>query len=186
MLRHVASSRWRLPRVLFRSPRWSSGVSDELSVTNASAIPPPAPTPDEESAPLAPLLRDLIRREGPMPLSRFMSLALHHPLHGYYAGTDRLREQIGRGGDFVTAPEISQTFGELLLVWCVDAWRRLGSPPRVRLVELGPRRGTLMRDMLKAARAFPDFEAALAVHMVEVPSRWGVPGRKGAELKERN
>ena len=75
------------------------------------------------------------------------------------------RDPIGRTGDFVTAPEISQMFGELIGLWCVDAWRRLGRPPDPILLELGPGRGTLMADLLRAARVDPGFKPA--VHLVE-------------------
>ena len=76
-----------------------------------------------------------------------MTLALQHPEHGYY----RRQQAIGAAGDFVTAPEISQVFGELLGLWLVQRWIDLGQPGRVSLVELGPGRGTLMADALRAA-----------------------------------
>ena len=78
------------------------------------------------------------------------------------------RPAIGAGGDFVTAPEISQVFGELIGLWCAVAWEGMGRPAPLRLVELGPGRGTLMRDALRAARAVPGFLDAAAVHLVEV------------------
>ena len=110
--------------------------------------------------------RSLARRiaaEGPITVADYMGAALLHPQHGYYMR----REPFGRDGDFVTAPEISQMFGELLGLWCVEAWRRAGSPPAVQLVELGPGRGTLMADALRAMRVAPDFLAAASVHLVE-------------------
>lgn len=112
---------------------------------------------------LAAELAALIRTEGPLPVDRFMALALGHPRHGYYMA----RDPFGTGGDFVTAPEISQVFGELIGVWAASAWDALGRPPAVNLVELGPGRGTLMADLLRAARALPAFAAALSVHLVE-------------------
>ncbi len=108
-------------------------------------------------------LRALIEAEGPMPVSRYMALCLGHPRHGYYA----TRDPLGVGGDFTTAPEISQMFGELIGLWCVEAWRGMQSPARVRLVELGPGRGTLMGDMLRAIKLVPAFEKAVEVHLVE-------------------
>jgi NADH dehydrogenase [ubiquinone] 1 alpha subcomplex assembly factor 7 len=111
--------------------------------------------------------RRLIRRikaEGPISVAEYMAQCLLDPRDGYYVRADPL----GRAGDFVTAPEISQMFGELLGLWAVDAWRRLmGAPARFALVELGPGRGTLMADALRAAQAAPDFVRAAAVHLVE-------------------
>ena len=98
-----------------------------------------------------------------MPVARFMALALAHPSQGYYAR----RDPLGRAGDFVTAPEISQLFGELLGLCLVQHWLDLGRPARVLLVELGPGRGTLMADALRAARTVPGFLPAISVHLVE-------------------
>lgn len=92
-----------------------------------------------------------------------MAIALAHPKHGYY----RTRDPLGRAGDFITAPEISQTFGELLGLWSAVVWQTIGLPQPVSLVELGPGRGTLMKDALRAARRVPEFLAALEVHLVE-------------------
>ena len=108
-------------------------------------------------------LRAIIEAEGPMPVSRYMALCLGHPRHGYYA----TRDPLGVAGDFTTAPEISQMFGELIGLWCVEAWRGMQAPARVRLVELGPGRGTLMHDVLRAAKLVPAFERAIEVHLVE-------------------
>lgn len=106
----------------------------------------------------------LIQTQGPLSVAQFMSLALHDPQAGYYA----TRDPFGRGGDFITAPEISQMFGELLGLWTVQVWRDQGSPATARLIELGPGRGTLMADMLRAAaKAAPDFLVAIDVVMVE-------------------
>nr|WP_256515204.1 class I SAM-dependent methyltransferase [Alsobacter ponti] len=105
----------------------------------------------------------LIAAEGPISVARYMALCLGHPRHGYYM----TRDPFGEAGDFITAPEISQMFGELIGLWCADTWGRLGAPARLRLVELGPGRGTLMADALRAARVLPAFRAALDVHLVE-------------------
>lgn len=106
----------------------------------------------------------MIETEGPLRLDRYMGLCLGHPQHGYYMG----RDPFGAEGDFITAPEVSQVFGELVGVWCIAAWAAMGQPPRFHLVELGPGRGTLMADMLRTARkAAPGFAAAAAVHLVE-------------------
>ena len=100
-------------------------------------------------------------------VARYMALASGHPEFGYYAA----REPFGPAGDFVTAPEISQMFGELVGAWCADVWVRAGSPPRVRLVELGPGRGTLLRDLWRATAPVPGFHAAARVHLVETSAR---------------
>ena len=112
---------------------------------------------------LAAILREMILSDGPMTVARYMALCLGHPQHGYYI----TRDPLGRGGDFTTAPEISQMFGELLGLWVADTWQRMGAPGVFGLVELGPGRGTLMADALRAARALPGFTAAVEVHLVE-------------------
>lgn len=109
------------------------------------------------------VLRTQIQQGGPLSVADYMSACLFHPDHGYYS----TRHPIGREGDFVTAPEISQMFGEMLGLALAQAWMDQGAAPRVALVELGPGRGTLMADMLRTARAVPGFSEALEVHLVE-------------------
>ncbi len=108
-------------------------------------------------------LRRLIAQQGPVSVASFMQLALGHPEHGYYMRADPL----GAAGDFITAPEISQMFGELIGLWSVQIWRDMGCPPVFALAELGPGRGTLMADALRAAKHAPDFLAAAQLHLVE-------------------
>ena len=115
------------------------------------------------TSPLADLLRRRIRLSGPISIADFMAEALGHPEHGYYI----TRDPLGAAGDFTTAPEVSQMFGELVGLWCAEIWRVTVAPRPVRLVELGPGRGTLMADALRAARLAPDFLAATSVHLVE-------------------
>ena len=105
-----------------------------------------------------------IARQGPMTVADYMAEALTHPRHGYYMRGD----PFGAGGDFVTAPEISQMFGELIGLWCADVWQRLGRPDPVLLVELGPGRGSLMADAVRAARTVPAFRDSLRPHLVEI------------------
>src|SRR5690348_5361621 len=109
------------------------------------------------------LLAQRIRDAGPLGIDEYMAAALTDPEHGYYA----TRDPLGAEGDFITAPEVSQMFGELVGLWCVDNWARMGRPEPVILSELGPGRGTLMADMLRAARIAPDFRRALRLHLVE-------------------
>ena len=104
-----------------------------------------------------------IRLTGPLTVADYMAEVLLHPTHGYY----RRGDPLGTAGDFTTAPEISQMFGELIGLWCVDQWMRLGEPPLVRLVELGPGRGSLLADALRAARLRPGLLAAIRLHLVE-------------------
>ncbi|HWE06687.1 MAG TPA: SAM-dependent methyltransferase [Rhizomicrobium sp.] len=104
-----------------------------------------------------------IEMDGPLSIAAFATMALHDREDGFYAS----RESIGARGAFITAPEISQIFGELLGLWCVQAWRDQGSPTPARLVELGPGRGTLVKDALRAAHIAPDFLARLEVVLVE-------------------
>ncbi|HEX6114735.1 MAG TPA: SAM-dependent methyltransferase [Geminicoccaceae bacterium] len=108
-----------------------------------------------------------IRREGPLSVARFMSLALHHPTSGYY----RRRDPLGPQGDFVTAPELSQAFGEVVGAWLAQTWLDLGRPAPFRLVELGPGRGTLLVDALRATRTVAGFHAGLRLHLVETSER---------------
>lgn len=112
---------------------------------------------------LAAEIRARIRQGGPLSVAAYMELCLSHPTQGYY----RQARPIGAGGDFVTAPEVSQMFGELLGLWCAAVWQAMGKPARLRLVELGPGRGTLMADALRAARVVPRFLEALDLHLVE-------------------
>lgn len=104
-------------------------------------------------------LRVLIAAEGPLTVAQYMQMALS----AYYGG----RDPLGAAGDFVTAPEISQIFGELVGLWLVQVWEDAGRPAKLRLVELGPGRGTLMADLWRAARVRPGFHAAASVHLVE-------------------
>lgn len=113
--------------------------------------------------PLARKLARRIRQDGPIGVDDFMAAALGDPEHGYY----RTRDPLGASGDFTTAPEISQVFGEIIGLWCADQWQRMGTPDPVLLVELGPGRGTLMADMLRAMAVLPAMRAALRVHLVE-------------------
>ena len=112
---------------------------------------------------LAARLRERIARSGPVPVAEFMATANGDPEHGYYAR----RDPLGRAGDFITAPEISQVFGELIGAWCAVAWRGMGAPARVLLAELGPGRGTLMADLLRGTGRDAGFHAALDIRLVE-------------------
>ena len=105
----------------------------------------------------------IVASEGPIGIDRYMALALGHPRLGYYM----TRDPLGRAGDFTTAPEISQMFGELLGLWAAAVWMKMGRPDPVILAELGPGRATLMADALRAARSVPGFLVACRIHLVE-------------------
>ncbi|HEY9236250.1 MAG TPA: SAM-dependent methyltransferase, partial [Phenylobacterium sp.] len=104
-----------------------------------------------------------IRASGPMSVAQYMNACLHDPDFGYYA----TRPALGEAGDFITAPLVSQMFGELIGLWAVETWMRLGRPAPFRLVEMGPGDGTLMSDLLRAARLSAEFTAAADVWLVE-------------------
>ncbi|VIO68736.1 hypothetical protein CI41S_15660 [Bradyrhizobium ivorense] len=117
-----------------------------------------------DPSPLLDEIRKLIKLSGPMPVWRYMELCLMHPQYGYYLS----RDPLGREGDFTTAPEVSQMFGELLGLWSASIWRAIGSPPTLHLIELGPGRGTMMADALRALRVLPPLYQSLSIHLVEV------------------
>ena len=113
--------------------------------------------------PLAQIIAARIRATGPITLADYMELCLLHPQHGYYA----TRDPFGAAGDFTTAPEISQIFGELCGLSLAQAWLDQGSPTPFTLAEPGPGRGTLMADMLRAIRAVPGMRDAAEVTLIE-------------------
>ncbi|MDD9875990.1 MAG: SAM-dependent methyltransferase [Magnetovibrio sp.] len=108
-------------------------------------------------------LRNRIGQQGPLTVAQYMEACLAHPQFGYY----HTRDPFGRAGDFITAPEISQMFGELIGLWCVAVWRQIGRPAPFNLIELGPGRGTLMSDALRAAGQDPAFMEALELNLIE-------------------
>jgi len=118
----------------------------------------------DDLPPLEAEIRRRIAAAGPMPVAQYMTLCLTHPEHGYYV----TRDPFGAKGDFVTAPEISQMFGELIGLWAAATWKLMGAPENVRLVELGPGRGTMMLDALRAVQIVPDFRKAIVLHLVEI------------------
>ena len=116
------------------------------------------------TSPLEIEIRRRIKAAGPMPVGEYMALCLSDPQYGYYT----TRDPLGARGDFITAPEISQMFGELIGLWMAATWKKMGSPENVRVIELGPGRGTLMKDALRALNVMPGFRDAIVVHLVEI------------------
>ena len=112
---------------------------------------------------LAGRLKARIRAEGPLSVASFMAEALFDPMAGFYA----TRDPLGADKDFITAPEISQMFGELTGLWAAEGWSLAGAPDPVRLIELGPGTGRMMSDMLRAARVLPGFVEAAEIVLVE-------------------
>lgn len=124
-----------------------------------------------------------IRDTGPMSVAEYMTLCLLDPVDGYYP----TRDPLGSEGDFITAPEISQMFGECLGLWVVQSWVDLGRPERFNLVELGPGRGVMMADMLKAIALEPNCLKAAQVTLVEASAALQAVqaktlGRSGAQV----
>ncbi len=127
------------------------------------------------SAKLLELIKDKIRANGPMDLGAYMELCLGHPEHGYYM----TRDPFGKDGDFTTAPEVSQLFGEMVGAWLSDLWIKMGSPADVLLVECGPGRGTLMADIMRATKGVPGFHEAVRVYLMEMsPVLRGIQSEK--------
>ncbi len=116
-----------------------------------------------QETPLTDIIRQQIRATGPMNMAEYMSLCLGHPEHGYYMHKD----PFGVAGDFTTAPEISQLFGELIGVWVADTWMQMGRPDRFVILECGPGRGALMSDALRATKSVEGFHEAMQVVMLE-------------------
>lgn len=108
-------------------------------------------------------LYDLCQNLGPMAVDDFFRLCMYHPEMGYY----QQKIPMGAQGDYVTAPEISQVFGELIGLWCMDVWQKLQQPKNIALVELGPGKGSMMADLLKVASLMPDFKEAIEIHLLE-------------------
>lgn len=125
-------------------------------------------------------LIELIKLKGPITVADYMADALGHPHDGYYMSSP----PIGAEGDFTTAPEISQVFGELIGLWLVDAWRGIGSPKNFNLIELGPGRGVMMEDILRAARLRPEFTRAAHLWLVETSGRLRVEQQKRLRSSE--
>jgi NADH dehydrogenase [ubiquinone] 1 alpha subcomplex assembly factor 7 len=132
----------------------------------------------EGPPPLLDEIRRLIAVSGPMRLAEYMRLCLTHPQYGYYIN----RDPLGTGADFITAPEISQMFGELIGLWMAAVWRQMGAPDDLRVIELGPGRGTLMQDALRAAKVVKGFRDAIVLHLVEIsPALRAIQERRLAE-----
>ncbi len=140
--------------------RGDIGEPEKVVVEDAELI--------SRKTPLLEHIKERIMMRGPMTMSEYMTMCLQHPDFGYYT---KKKEVFGREGDFVTSPELLSCFGEIIGVWCIAMWEQMGRPEAVRIVEVGPGRGTLMLDLLTTAAQFKDFARALekgSLEMVEV------------------
>ncbi|KAJ4833818.1 hypothetical protein Tsubulata_043967 [Turnera subulata] len=140
-------------------------ASSTISIDRSCLYNPPAhshePTTDSE---LVKHLKDVIKfRGGPISVAEYMEEVLTNPKFGFYI----TRDVFGAGGDFITSPEVSQMFGEMVGIWAMCLWEQMGQPEKVNLVELGPGRGTLMADLLRGASKFKSFTESLHINMVE-------------------
>ena len=116
------------------------------------------------NAALKEIIFEKIKAEDGLSVGDYMALCLGHPQYGYY----NTRDPFGAQGDFTTAPEISQMFGEMVGAWIVDGWFKMGSPNPFVLLECGPGRGTLMKDIMRAAKSVPAFQEAVQIHLLEM------------------
>jgi NADH dehydrogenase [ubiquinone] 1 alpha subcomplex assembly factor 7 len=126
------------------------------------------------------VLTQLIRKNGSIDFYTYMKLCQQHRDYGYYA-TKTSQDILGSTGDFITAPEISSLFGEMIAFWIVMQWERLGSPSQLQVLELGPGRGILMKDILTTLHKLKSFTASVQVHMVEIN-----PSFKKAQIEALN
>ncbi|KAL9993510.1 putative protein arginine methyltransferase NDUFAF7 [Helianthus debilis subsp. tardiflorus] len=148
------------------SDDYSSQPSARISVDRSGLNNPTEhshePSADSE---LVKHLKSVIKfRGGPISVAEYMEEVLINPKAGFYIN----RDVFGAEGDFITSPEVSQMFGEMIGVWAMCLWEQMGQPDRVNLVELGPGRGTLMADLLRGASKFEKFTQSINIHMVEV------------------
>ena len=109
------------------------------------------------------IIKNAIKETGPLTIKKYMETCLYHKQYGYYM----TKNPIGKDGDFITAPEISAVFGELIGVWLVNTWRAMGEPSQFNLVELGPGKGTLLKDIWVATANWPKFQKAADIYLFE-------------------
>lgn len=148
------------------SDDYTSQPSATISVDRSGLNNPPEHSHESSAdSELVKHLKSIIKfRGGPISVAEYMEEVLINPKAGFYIN----RDVFGAEGDFITSPEVSQMFGEMVGVWAMCLWEQMGQPNRVNLVEFGPGRGTLMADLLRGAKKFEKFTKALNIHMIEV------------------
>ncbi|KAL3640155.1 hypothetical protein CASFOL_011858 [Castilleja foliolosa] len=139
--------------------------SAAISIDRSALYHPPEHSHESSAeSELVKNLKNIIKfRGGPITVAEYMEEVLTNPKAGFYMN----RDVFGAGGDFITSPEVSQMFGEMVGVWAMCLWEQMGQPKRVNLVELGPGRGTLLADLLRGASKFKNFTESLEIHLVE-------------------
>ncbi|KAF2019553.1 DUF185-domain-containing protein, partial [Aaosphaeria arxii CBS 175.79] len=143
--------------------RWSSSTPTKSAPTSLSSI-----DEREWSTPLAKTLAQAITTTGPISVAAYMRQCLTHPDGGYYTRQTTGHDQFGTKGDFITSPEISQVFGELVGVWLYTEWLAQGQKEKVQIIEVGPGRGTLMDDVLRTLSNFKRFSRSVeAIYLIE-------------------
>ena len=110
---------------------------------------------------------NILKEKKSIPLDQFINVSLYNKKFGYYM----TKNPFGKGGDFITAPLVSNLFGEMLAVWCVAFWEHLEKPKKILLVELGPGDGTLCKDLLKTFKQFKNFYDSLEINLLEISDK---------------
>jgi len=123
---------------------------------------------------------NILKEKKSIPLDKFIDLALYDKKNGYYMNNNPL----GKNGDFITAPLISNLFSEMLAVWCVAFWEKLGKPKKILLVELGPGDGTLCKDLLKTFVKFDKFYNSLEINLLEISEKLKEIQKKNIKSKK--
>ncbi|KAF6161412.1 hypothetical protein GIB67_009291 [Kingdonia uniflora] len=140
--------------------------NSKISIDRSNLCNPTEHThePSNTDSDLVKHLKGVIKfRGGPISVAEYMKEVLTNPKDGFYIN----RDVFGSEGDFITSPEVSQMFGEMVGIWTMCLWEQMGQPEKVNLIELGPGRGTLMADLLRGASKFEKFAKSLDIHMVE-------------------